>query len=139
MTRDTQAPSYLHEYHVGISLPSRNVSSSNSTLTGPIGITYPLFDVLSYAKLSSKHHAFTILFQLKQGHNLLHKQFVTLNGALPCNKSSLLLRLIEHGLFNHYLLGRNRLDANGCTRSNSNLMILLNVIKRDWSLKDTVK
>ena len=60
MTRATQAPGYLCEYHVGISFPSRNVSSSNLALTGPTGITHPLSDVLSYAKVSLKHHAFTI-------------------------------------------------------------------------------
>ncbi|KAF8389291.1 hypothetical protein HHK36_025984 [Tetracentron sinense] len=41
MTRATQAPGYVREYHVGISLPSRNVSSSNSALTGPTVETEP--------------------------------------------------------------------------------------------------
>ena len=61
-TRATQAPCYLHEYHVGISLLSRNVSLSNLESTGPTCITHPLSNVLSYAKQSPKHHAFTILF-----------------------------------------------------------------------------
>lgn len=59
MTRTTTTPGYLREYHVGISLPSRNVPSSNSALVEATGITYPLSDVLSYDKLSPKHRAFT--------------------------------------------------------------------------------
>ena len=65
MTHATQALGYLCEYHAGISLPSRNVSSSNLALTRPTSITHPLSNVLSYAKLSPKHHAFTISISIK--------------------------------------------------------------------------
>ncbi|KAF7144617.1 hypothetical protein RHSIM_Rhsim04G0056500 [Rhododendron simsii] len=37
MTRTTTTPVYLREYHVGISLPSRNVPSSNSALVEATG------------------------------------------------------------------------------------------------------
>ena len=59
-TRTTSVLGHLREYHVGISLPSKNVPASNSTLVKATGITYPLTDVLSYEHLSPKHRAFTI-------------------------------------------------------------------------------
>ncbi|PSS07979.1 Endonuclease [Actinidia chinensis var. chinensis] len=59
------------------------------------------------------------LFQQKRNHHPLHGQFVLLNGALLCNMSLLLSKLMARGLFKLYLLGRNRLDENGYTRSNS--------------------
>lgn len=59
-TRATHVPTYLREYHVGISLPSQTVPSSNSASAEPTSILYPLSDVLSYDRLSPEQHAFTI-------------------------------------------------------------------------------
>lgn len=59
LTRTTKPPKHLNEYQVGISLPSRNISTSNSALVTAAGITYPLSTFLSYDRLSSKHKAFT--------------------------------------------------------------------------------
>ncbi|PNX92270.1 retrovirus-related Pol polyprotein from transposon TNT 1-94 [Trifolium pratense] len=52
-------PSYLRQYHVEVSLPTRSSPSSHSVLTAPKGIPHPLSSVLNYDRLSPAHRAFT--------------------------------------------------------------------------------
>jgi len=57
--RKIQAPSYLQQYHVEVSLPTRSLPSSHSVLATPKGILHPLSNVLNYDRLSFVHRAFT--------------------------------------------------------------------------------
>lgn len=54
----THAPSYLQQYHVEASLPSRPLPSSNSALSDLGGTSHPLSHVLTYDRLSPAHRAF---------------------------------------------------------------------------------
>lgn len=57
--RKIQAPSYLQQYHVEVSLPTRSLPSSHSVLAAPKGIPHPLSQVLNYDRLSAAHRVFT--------------------------------------------------------------------------------
>lgn len=71
--RKIQAPSYLQQYHVEVSLPTRSLPSSHSVLAAPKGILHPLSQVLNYDRLSAAHRVFTTCISIVKEPTSFHQ------------------------------------------------------------------
>lgn len=111
----TKAPSYIREYHVGVSLPSRNVPSSNATMVQATSITYTLSKVLSCDRLSPQHHAFIISLSTEKKPTSFEQAVCDPKWYFAMEQNLQHSKLMEHGLFKNLHPRRNQLEANGYT------------------------
>ncbi|KAM3013444.1 hypothetical protein FF2_026299 [Malus domestica] len=139
LKRLTHAPGYLQQYHVGINLPSRSVSSSHSALTTVVGTSYPLSDVLTYDRLSARHRAFTTSISAAIEPSSFSQAVRDPQWRLAMEEELAALLQIGHGLFNHCPLESSRLAVSGSTKSNFVPMDQLSGIKHTWLPKVIAK